>query len=132
MIVIAVDHQSIRLRIQIRDTLQQLEFERIGEMLGIDDQILILPQKIDGRRVRPAFRFVDGVHGDPFIDLRLVPDDLRPEGSIDLVQRDAPVGLHHKFLLQPQLFLKILDLGEKINNDLTDAPTRLMAFTLAR
>ena len=90
-------------------------------MLGIDDQILIQVQKIDGRRVRPAFRFVDGVHGDPFINLRFVPDNLRPEGFVDLVQRDAPVGLHHEFLLQPQFFLEILDLGEKINNDLTDA-----------
>ena len=90
-------------------------------MLGIDDQILIQAQKIDGRRVRPAFRFVDSVHGDPFINLRFVPDNLCPEGFVDLVQRDASVGLHHEFLLQPQFFLEILDLGEKINNDLTDA-----------
>ena len=99
MKIVAIDHQSICLRVQIRYTLQQPEFECIGKILGIDDQILIQAQKIDGRRGRPAFRFVDSVHGDPFINLRFVPDNLCPEGFIDLVQRDAPVGLHHEFLL---------------------------------
>ena len=121
LVVIAVNQQTIRLLVQIRYTFQQLEFERVGEMLGIDDQILILTQEIDGRRVRPAFRFVDGVHGDPFINLRFVPDNLRPEGFVDLVQRDAPVGLHHEFLLQPQLLLEILNLRKEIDDDFTDA-----------
>ena len=121
LVVIAVNQQTIRLLVQIRYTFQQLEFERVGEMLGIDDQILILTQKIDGRRVRPAFRFVDGVHVDPFINLRLIGNDFCPEGFVDLIQGDAPVGFHHEFLLQPQLLLEILNLRKEIDDDFTDA-----------
>lgn len=121
MKIVAIDHQSVRLPIQIRYAFQQLKFERVGEMLCVDDQILIQAQKIDGRRVRPAFRFVDGVHVDPFINLRLIGNDFCPEGFVDLIQGDAPVGFHHEFLLQPQLLLEILNLRKEIDDDFTDA-----------
>ena len=90
-------------------------------MLGINDQIQIPAQEIHGRRIAPAFRLIDGVHVDPFIDLRLIANDFCPEGFVDLIQGDAPVGFHNEFLLQPQLLLEILNLCKEIDDDFTDA-----------
>ena len=45
MKIIPVYHQPIRLLVQIINARHQTAFEILGEMLGIDQQVLILAQK---------------------------------------------------------------------------------------
>jgi len=124
MVIIPINHQAIRLLIQIINTCHKAFFEVIVEMLCINDKILILAQEFHRRRICPAdgcqisFHFINGIHGNPFVNLCLVVNNLLPEGFINLIKCHAPVCFHNEFLFQPQLFLEILNLCKEINDNL--------------
>ncbi len=114
-------HQAVTLLIQVFNGCQQSGLEGLIKKPGIQYQLVILFQKdfCQGVRIGSAEQltgyFIDGKQSDPFIMLGLVGGNFRVQGFWYPVQCDAVVGFHHKFFLQPQLLLKVLELCQKIN-----------------
>src|ERR1019366_9145922 len=69
--------------------------------------------------------WIDSVYGEqpyPLVSLRVVCCDLRVQVNRHAIQGDAIVGSYDKLLLQPELFLKVLQLSDKIYNLVRDFP----------
>ena len=134
--VLAVYEQAVGLFVEragIGERVQQAVGEVAVEVARIDDQVRVGLEEIDGRRVAPgciavgqvAGDLVDGVEVDPLPALGGVGGDLRVEPVGNPVEGDAPVGLQHELLLEPEALLEVLELGEKVDDlaaDVTGGP----------
>ena len=95
-------------------------------MTSVKNKVFILTQKLyrqwlgisDGRKV--ALNLMNRIHFPPFGNLSFVFDNFRVEFFVHPIERYTPICINNKLLFQPQFFLKILNLCEKVNNNLTD------------
>ena len=75
------------------------------------------------KRSQVALDLVNRKELHPLLVLRLIRGDLRVERFGDAPDRDAVLRLDHELLLQPQLLLEVLELGEEVDDlacDLAD------------
>jgi hypothetical protein len=59
---------------------------------------------------------INGIQFHPFLPLCIICSYFGIEALINLIKGDTPVCLNHKLFLEPQLFLKVLYLRQKVNN----------------
>ena len=110
---------------------QQAVGEVAVEVARVDHEAGVRLEQLDARRLLPGAAIhqvaLDPVHREqshPFVTLSRVGRDLRQEGIRDAIQGDAPVRLQHQLLLEPELLLKVLQVGQEVDDLAPDATHR--------
>ena len=127
MEVIAINHQTTCVFIEVVDRCDNAVTECCWEVRCINNKIFVFTQKLYCRGIgessggEVALDFINAVHIYPLLHLCFTGYDFGIESLVDAVECDTPVCFHHKLLLQPQFALEILYLCMESYNLLADA-----------
>ena len=126
-----MNQQAIALLIEVLNRRHQPGLEAVIEEAGIQHQLVVGLEDFNRHIVRRWCGFSQIAIGKicvslrnlffnkskfhPFAYLLLILDSQRVEFLGNPVESDAVVGFNNEFLLEPQLFLEILKLGQKVD-----------------
>ena len=116
-----MNQQAIALLIEVLNRRHQPCLEAVIEEAGVQHQLVVGLEELDRQRPREpravqiGLDFVDGEQPDPLFTLRITGGHFREEFLGNPVDGDAVVGFNNELLLEPELFLEILKLGQKVD-----------------